>query len=120
VVELQGLNADYAQARGASALGSTYDSGAWSNEYSSCIPESADFAKAYEAAYDGEVPIQIAANAYDAMWLAARAIRTAGSIDREAVAEAMAELAEHCTEDRPPTECSKRSCRATDSLRGMS
>jgi branched-chain amino acid transport system substrate-binding protein len=73
----------------------------WSNEYSSSTPESADFAKAYMAAYDGEVPIQVAANSYDATWLAARAIKEANSIDREAVAEAMAELAEQPLEGSP-------------------
>jgi len=81
---------------GADAVGVT-----WSNEYSSSTPESADFAEAYKAAYDGEVPIGVAANSYDAVWLAARAIKEADSIDRGAVAEAMAELAEQPLEDSP-------------------
>jgi len=73
----------------------------WSNEYSSSTPESAEFAEAYKAAYDGEVPIQVAANSYDAMWAAARAIKAADSIDREAVAEAMADLAKQPLKDSP-------------------
>jgi len=64
----------------------------WSNEYSAATPAAAKFAKKYSAAFGGEVGIQVAANSYDAVWLAARVIKEAGTTDRAAVADALAKV----------------------------
>jgi branched-chain amino acid transport system substrate-binding protein len=61
----------------------------WSNEYSAASPMATEFAKKYAAAFGGEVGIQVAANSYDAVWLAARAIKEADTTDRAAVADAL-------------------------------
>ena len=50
------------------------------------------FVKAYEAEY-GEPPLNYAAEAYDAAWFVAKAIKKAQSADRKAIKDAMAEIA---------------------------
>src|SRR5699024_8022456 len=52
---------------------------------------SKDFVKAYRAEYDGEDPMNYAAEAYDAAWFVARSIAAAGSVDRDAIKDAMVE-----------------------------
>ena len=47
------------------------------------------FVDAYKAAYDGEVPVSFAALGYDAVYIAKQAIEAAGSVDYEAVVEAL-------------------------------
>ena len=50
--------------------------------------------KAYEEKYDGEVPNDYAAEAYDRMWFLARAIAEADSADRAAIIEGLAAIAD--------------------------
>lgn len=47
------------------------------------------FVEAYKAAYNGEVPVSFAALGYDAVYIAKQAIEAAGSVDYEAVVEAL-------------------------------
>ena len=47
------------------------------------------FVEAYKAAYNGEVPVSFAALGYDAVYIAKQAIEAAGSLDYEAVVEAL-------------------------------
>lgn len=49
-----------------------------------------DFVKNYQAKYDGETPVSFAALAYDAVYIAKQAIEKAGSVDFDAVVEALA------------------------------
>ncbi|WP_275693473.1 ABC transporter substrate-binding protein [Nocardioides sp. TF02-7] len=56
-------------------------------------PSSQEFVKAYRDEY-GEDPLNYAAEAYDAAWFLARALKDAGSADRESVKDSMHELAE--------------------------
>jgi branched-chain amino acid transport system substrate-binding protein len=55
--------------------------------------DSQAFVKAYQAKYDGEVPNNYAAEAYDAMWFLARGIAEADSTDRSAVQQGLATVA---------------------------
>lgn len=52
-----------------------------------------EFVKAYEAEY-GEEPLNFAAEAYDAAWFLAKAIKEAGSSDPVGIQEAMAAIAD--------------------------
>jgi branched-chain amino acid transport system substrate-binding protein len=56
------------------------------------IASSQKFVEAYTAEYD-EPPLNYAAEAYDAAWFLARAIKEAGSADREAIKDGMAAIA---------------------------
>jgi branched-chain amino acid transport system substrate-binding protein len=56
------------------------------------IESSQKFVEAYTAEYD-EPPLNYAAEAYDAAWFLARAIKEAGSADREAIKDGMATVA---------------------------
>jgi branched-chain amino acid transport system substrate-binding protein len=56
------------------------------------IESSQKFVEAYTAEYD-EPPLNYAAEAYDAAWFLARAIKEAGSADREAIKDGMAKIA---------------------------
>ena len=47
------------------------------------------FVDAYKAKYDGEVPVSFAALAYDAVFIAKQAIEAAGSVEYDAVVEAL-------------------------------
>jgi branched-chain amino acid transport system substrate-binding protein len=51
------------------------------------------FVKAYQAKYNGELPNNYAAEAYDAMWFLARGIAAADSTDRSAVQQGLASIA---------------------------
>jgi branched-chain amino acid transport system substrate-binding protein len=57
------------------------------------IASSQEFVEAYTAEYD-EPPLNYAAEAYDAAWFLARAIKEAGSADRVAIKDGMAAVAE--------------------------
>jgi branched-chain amino acid transport system substrate-binding protein len=52
------------------------------------------FVEAYEKKYDGEVPNNYAAEAYDRMWFLARAIAEADSADRAAIKDGLAKIAD--------------------------
>jgi branched-chain amino acid transport system substrate-binding protein len=52
------------------------------------------FLEAYEEKYDGEVPNNYAAEAYDRMWFLARAIAEADSADRAAIKDGLAAIAD--------------------------
>ena len=52
------------------------------------------FVAAYEKKYDGEVPNNYAAEAYDRMWFLARAIAEADSADRAAIKDGLATVAD--------------------------
>ncbi|MBK8024131.1 MAG: ABC transporter substrate-binding protein [Chloroflexi bacterium] len=56
-------------------------------------PLSTAFLESYEAAY-GSLPDQFAAQAYTGTWMLATAVRCAGSVDRTAVRDALAGLAD--------------------------
>lgn len=57
-------------------------------------PSSRSFVKAYMKEYDGERPLNYAAEAYDAAWFLAKSIKEAGSGYREDIKNAMATVAE--------------------------
>jgi branched-chain amino acid transport system substrate-binding protein len=59
--------------------------------YQMSAPSSQKFVKAYQDEYD-ENPTNYAAEAYDAAWFLARALKEAGSADRESVKDAMLKL----------------------------
>ncbi|HEY1133824.1 MAG TPA: ABC transporter substrate-binding protein [Nocardioides sp.] len=61
----------------------------WHHDLSA--PTTQDFVTLYEETYD-ETPLGYAAEAYDAAWFLARAIKEAGSADRESIMEAMQTL----------------------------
>jgi branched-chain amino acid transport system substrate-binding protein len=52
------------------------------------------FVEAYEEKYDGEVPNNYAAEAYDRMWFLARAIAEADSADRAAIKDGLKAIAD--------------------------
>jgi branched-chain amino acid transport system substrate-binding protein len=52
------------------------------------------FVDAYKAKYDGELPNNYAAEAYDRMWFLARAIAEADSADRAAIKDGLATIAD--------------------------
>jgi branched-chain amino acid transport system substrate-binding protein len=52
------------------------------------------FVDAYEKKYDGEVPNNYAAEAYDRMWFLARALAEADSADRAAIKDGLAAIAD--------------------------
>ena len=56
------------------------------------IPSSKEFVEAYKAEYN-EDPLNYAAEAFDAAWFLARAIKEAGSADRAAIKDGMAAIA---------------------------
>lgn len=60
--------------------------------YQQGAESSKNFVEAYKAKF-GEDPLNYAAEAYDAAWFLARSIAAAGSADREAIKDAMAEEA---------------------------
>lgn len=83
---------------GAGSLAPAGDDGAgmvWATDFSprQSAPSSKEFTEAYRAEY-GEDPLNYSAEAYDAAWFLARAIKEANSADREAVKDAMAVVAE--------------------------
>lgn len=51
------------------------------------------FIKAYQAKFPGETPLNYAAEAYDAAWMLARAIKQAGSAERTAIQKGLATVA---------------------------
>lgn len=63
---------------------------AW--DVSSTFPTNVDFVKAFQAEYKAD-PDQFAAQAYTAAWVAAAAIKNAGSVDHAAVRDALAKIA---------------------------
>ncbi len=77
-----------AQIAGKAAEGAISGS-AWN--VSSTYPASADFVKAFNAEYSAN-PDQFAAQAYTAAWVAATAIKNAGSVDHAAVRAALAKI----------------------------
>jgi len=70
---------------------SNYDNVYFTNHYSAEDPSEIvqNFISAYTAAYDPASLNALAALAYDAMYMLAQAIETAGSVDHEAIREAM-------------------------------
>jgi len=77
-------------AMGAGNLASAGDTAAgavWPTNFTATQTDesSQTFVKAYEEKYDGEVPNNYAAEAYDRMWFLARAIAEADSADRAAI-----------------------------------
>lgn len=62
-------------------------------DYQQKDPTSVQFVKAYQAKYNA-IPLNYAAEAYDAAWFLAKSIKAAGSADRSAVAKGMATVAE--------------------------
>lgn len=66
----------------------------WATDFTSLTQTASSlaFVDAYTAEY-GEAPINYAAEAYDAAWFMARAIKQAQSADRESIKDAMAEVA---------------------------
>lgn len=75
--------------------GDTAKGAVWATDFTATQsdPNSQKFVKAYEAKYGGKAPNQYAAEGYDATWFIARAIKEAGSADREAIHKAMAVVA---------------------------
>lgn len=61
-------------------------------DYQQKDPTSVQFVKAYQAKYNA-IPLNYAAEAYDAAWFLAKSIKSAGSADRSAVAKGMANVA---------------------------
>jgi branched-chain amino acid transport system substrate-binding protein len=61
--------------------------------YQMSAASSQKFAKAYQAEYAGEQPLNYAAEAYDAAWFLAKSIKQGGSADRAAIKDAMAVVA---------------------------
>ncbi len=57
----------------------------------SSFPANVDFVKAFQAEYSSD-PDQFAAQAYTAVWVTALAIKNAGSVDRAAVRDALAQI----------------------------
>ena len=83
-------------AMGAGNLASAGDTAAgavWPTNFTATQTDesSQTFVKAYEEKYDGEVPNNYAAEAYDRMWFLARAIAEADSADRAAIIEGLAD-----------------------------
>jgi branched-chain amino acid transport system substrate-binding protein len=56
--------------------------------YQQDLPQSKDFVKDYEKKY-GEPPLNYSAEAYDAMWFIARALKVADSAERQDIQQAM-------------------------------
>jgi branched-chain amino acid transport system substrate-binding protein len=56
-------------------------------------PSSVEFVEKYRSTHDGEDPYPYAAEAHDAVWFVARALKEADSANREDVKDAMADLA---------------------------
>ena len=54
----------------------------------STVPSTANFVKLYKAEYN-KVPGNFSAEGYDAVWIAARALKTAGTVDRASVLKAL-------------------------------
>lgn len=84
---------------GAASLEPAGDSGAgmiWPVDFApgTTDPSSIEFLDKYRAAHDGEDPFPYAAEAYDAVWFVARALKEADSAGREEVKNAMVELAD--------------------------
>lgn len=67
----------------------------WPTDFSalSDAPSTKAFVEAYRAKYNGEVPNNYAAEAYDATWFLARAIKQAGSDDRAKIQQGLAQVA---------------------------
>lgn len=67
----------------------------WPTDFTATQPGAStqNFVKAYEAKFSGEVPNNYAAEAYDATWFIARALKEAGSADRTAVQKGLATVA---------------------------
>ena len=63
---------------------------------SSPSPENVSFVEAYKAAYNAD-PDQFAAQAYTAAWVLAKAIKDAGSADRKAIRDALAQIKDFAT-----------------------
>ena len=86
-------------AMGAGNLASAGDAAAgavWPTNYTAeqTDESSVAFLEAYEEKYDGEVPNNYAAEAYDRMWFLARAIAEADSADRAAIKDGLAAIAD--------------------------
>jgi branched-chain amino acid transport system substrate-binding protein len=84
---------------GAGNLASAGDAAAgavWPTNYTAeqTDESSVAFLEAYEEKYDGEIPNNYAAEAYDRMWFLARAIAEADSADRAAIKDGLAAIAE--------------------------
>jgi branched-chain amino acid transport system substrate-binding protein len=75
--------------------GDTAKGAVWATDFTATQPgdTTAAFVKAYEAKYSGEVPNNYAAEAYDATWFIARALKAANSADREKVLGGMQQVA---------------------------
>jgi branched-chain amino acid transport system substrate-binding protein len=85
-------------AAGAGNLASAGDDAAgfvWPTNFTAEQPgeSSQAFVEAYKAKYDGEVPNNYAAEAYDAVWFIARGLAEADSADRGALQEGLAAVA---------------------------
>ncbi|RBM21151.1 branched-chain amino acid ABC transporter permease [Prauserella sp. PE36] len=67
----------------------------WPSDFSphAEAPSVQEFVKAYQAKYNGELPNNYAAEAYDAAWFLARGIKEAGSADRTAIQQGLAAVA---------------------------
>ncbi len=68
---------------------------AWPVDYSPLnkTASSDKFIAAYQVKFPGETPLNYAAEAYDAAWFLARAIKAAGSVDHTAVQKSLAAVA---------------------------
>jgi len=67
----------------------------WPTDFTATQPGAStqDFVKAYAAKFNGEVPNNYAAEAYDATWFIARGLKAAGSADRTAVQKGLSTVA---------------------------
>jgi branched-chain amino acid transport system substrate-binding protein len=68
----------------------------WPTDFSylSTDPNAVKFTKAYGAKYSGALPLNYAAEGYDAIWLIARGIKTANSSNRVAIQQGMDTVAQ--------------------------
>ncbi|MET7400874.1 ABC transporter substrate-binding protein [Dactylosporangium sp. NPDC005572] len=75
----------------------------WSNDFSavSTAERSKSFTEVYKSKYNGEAPIQGAAYGYDAVWLAARAIKQANSVNRGDVLKGLQEVTSGTIDNSP-------------------
>jgi branched-chain amino acid transport system substrate-binding protein len=91
--ELIGMSA--AGAGNLASAGEGADGFVWPTNFTADqdVESTQTFVEAYSAKYDGEVPNNYAAEAYDAMWFLARGLAEAGSADRTALQEGLAAVA---------------------------